>query len=66
MTIRNMGERAGEMAQWLRALAVLPEDPGLFGSSKPSVTPGPGNLMHPSDIFGHCTHIKYVGKYPHT
>ena len=37
-----------EVAEWLKALAALPEDPGLilsnpYGGSQPSVTPGPGD-----------------------
>jgi imidazoleglycerol phosphate synthase glutamine amidotransferase subunit HisH len=52
----------GEMAQWLRALAVLPEDlssvPSTHDGSQPSVTPVlGGNLMPSSGLHGHCMHI---------
>lgn len=67
--IQNPG--AGKMAQWLKTLAVLPEDPGQHphGDSEPSVTPAPGDLMPSSDLLGHlarlwCTQSSYGGDFP--
>ena len=64
---------AGEMAQWLTALAAHPEDPGLtpsththththtHGGSHPPVTPVPGDLMPSSDLLRYqpCTEYTY-------
>ena len=49
---------AGEMTQWLKALAVLPEDPGPVssthtGGSQLPKTLGPGNSVLSSDLFGY-------------
>ena len=45
---------AGEIAQWLRTLATLPEDLGLIagttGSLQVTVTPVPGDLMPSSGL----------------
>ncbi|CAO2628229.1 hypothetical protein LEMLEM_LOCUS19893, partial [Lemmus lemmus] len=58
--------RNGKMAQQLRALAVLPEDPGsysrsqhLYFGSQASVTPVPGDLMPSSDLCRHCIYVVY-------
>ena len=57
---------AGEMAQWLRALAVLAEDPGSqhpHCGSQPSVTPGSEDLT-PSGLYKHQVYTWYL--YIHT
>jgi hypothetical protein len=40
-----------EMAQWFRALVILPED--LIGGLQPSITLGPENLIPTSGFQGH-------------
>lgn len=54
--IRNPGSGAGEMPQWLRALAALPEGPE-FSSQLPhggsSVTSRHGDPAPSSDLPGH-------------
>ena len=53
----NYEVRAGEMAQWLGALAVLPEDLGSIpGACKAAnchlLTPVAGQLIQPSGLYG--------------
>jgi hypothetical protein len=54
---------AGGMAQWLRALASLLQDPSLVPSTHIRVsricllTPVPGNLKASSGLFRHCIHM---------
>jgi hypothetical protein len=50
----------------LKALAVLPEDPALFGklgSSQVSVTPGPRDLVPSSGLHDHCTCVCVIYIY---
>jgi hypothetical protein len=56
--------KAGEMVQWLRALAALPEVSGSYprsqhpyAGSQPSVTPFPGDVMPFSDLWRHCMYV---------
>ena len=57
------------MAQQLRALAVLVEDPSLVSSSPPSVNPVLGDLSHflasGGTRYAQLTDIQTV-KHPHT
>jgi hypothetical protein len=53
------------MAPLLRALAVLPEEPGFssqhpHGCSHPSVTPVPGHLIHSSGLSRHQAYTCYT------
>lgn len=50
--LENAGSGAGEMVQWLKALAAFVEDPGLIPSCDLEwfITPVPGFLM-PGSIF---------------
>jgi hypothetical protein len=43
--ILKLARGAGEMAQWLRTLTPLPEDPSLVSSSQLSVSPESGDLI---------------------
>ena len=63
---------AGEMARGLRALAALPEDPGLIPCTyiihNHLLTLVPGDLMPSSGLLGHQEHTQYtdihVSKFP--
>jgi hypothetical protein len=51
------------MAQWLRALIALTEDPGSIPSTHMMVhnhAPVPGDLMPSSDFNRHQAHIRYT------
>lgn len=67
---RKFSGGAGEMAQKLRTLTVLWEDPGLIpvphGGSQPSTAPVPGDLMLFLDFLRHCMDVvhRHVGKTP--
>jgi hypothetical protein len=69
---RQREPAAGEMmAHWLRALAVLPEDPGSIPSThmaaqNHSITLVPGGLIPSSDLQRHQAHTWYTGKHPYT
>ena len=57
MSLKNVFSGAGEMAQQLKALAVLAEDPDSVlstctGESQPCVTAVLGNLALSSDLAG--------------
>lgn len=49
--------RAGEVVQWLIALAALLEDLYPEGSSQLSITLGPGDRMPSSGFQGYCMHM---------
>jgi hypothetical protein len=48
--------KAGEVAQCLRALAVLPEGKSFILGNLMSVTPIPGDLTHSSGLSLHQSH----------
>lgn len=50
--------RYGVMAQWLGILAALPKDP--HGCPQPSVTAAPEEVMPPSSLCWHQTHMWYI------
>lgn len=58
------------MAQWLRALSALPEDPHSIPTCilQLSIVPNPGDLMPSLGFQGHQVHIQYTdiraGKIP--
>jgi hypothetical protein len=54
---REMITRTGEMAQWLRTLAVLTEDRGSALSTHiATVSQAPTSL----GLSGHCTHVVHI------
>lgn len=58
------------MAQWLRALAAHPEDPGsipasMKGSSQPPVAPAVGDLTLSSGLRGHLYMYAQTGAHIH-
>ena len=53
---RNIPDKAGEMAQWLRTLAA-PAGRSVFNSQRPSVTAVPGDPMCSLRVLGmHAVH----------
>jgi hypothetical protein len=56
---------SGEMAQQVKALAVLSEDPGLIDSTcmAGTVNPVPGHLVLASGLQGHQAHKWYTDIY---
>ena len=58
---QDSNTETGEMAQWLRALAAFPEDPGTIPSTHMGVTVGvtpvSGDLTPSSDLCGHYMHM---------
>lgn len=61
---KNWGQGAGEMAQWLRELETLPENPGSSLSSLLPVTPVPGNPINRSlVIYWHQEYMWYAYIY---
>jgi hypothetical protein len=63
--------KAAEMAQWLRALTTLPEDPSstpsTYNRSEIPVTLLPRDSMLPCGLHWYCTHVvhsTHTGKAP--
>lgn len=57
----------GVTARWLRALRILPEDPGLVPSTHMAalnhLTPVLGDLMPSSGLQGNCMHMVHRNTY---
>lgn len=59
----NLSKRAGEVAQQVRSLTALSEDPNSVPSARGvgcSVTAVPGTLTPSAGLHGYCTHVVHI------